>query len=76
MIPSTTAPFPRIRGGDPFGDITYNYEEDLFPAYAGVIPRLQESRRYWITFPRIRGGNPMSEAFFGKMHPFSPHTRG
>ena len=30
----------------------------LFPAYAGVIPRWEQSSKEFITFPRLRGGDP------------------
>ena len=35
-------------------------EEQLFPAYAGVIPAEPERGRLRGSFPRIRGGDPMS----------------
>ena len=33
-------------------------EEQLFPAYAGVIPSLSRHRRSSAAFPRTRGGDP------------------
>ena len=51
-------------------------EEQLFPAYAGVIP----STCLWpvsnAAFPRTRGGDPSLQWAFCALHLFSPHTRG
>ena len=51
-------------------------EEQLFPAYAGVIPSpLTETNRAQ-SFPRIRGGNPSFQIVTRLSLFFSPHTRG
>ena len=51
-------------------------EEQLFPAYAGVIPPSSVPIQSGSAFPRIRGGDPgmleASQTFSG----FSPHMRG
>ena len=39
-IRDKVATFPRIRGGDPEFFRDENVDNALFPAYAGVIPRL------------------------------------
>lgn len=51
-------------------------EEQLFPAYAGVIPAKATVTYADDTFPRTRGGDP--NATFARMCNgiFSPHTRG
>ena len=51
-------------------------EEQLFPAYAGVIPAGACLRRCRPAFPRIRGGDPPAEWIFRAKNYFSPHTRG
>ena len=53
-------------------------EEQLFPAYAGVIPRcLDIAERLFCAFPRIRGGDPMHVlGLLSVSANFSPHTRG
>ena len=51
-------------------------EEQLFPAYAGVIPRLAVRRLRSSAFPRIRGGDPGMSLPASKVNFFSPHTRG
>ena len=51
-------------------------EEQLFPAYAGVIPPADSPRTQNRTFPRIRGGDPMSMKASSITGYFSPHTRG
>ena len=51
-------------------------EEQLFPAYAGVIPRLAVRRLRSSAFPRIRGGDPIRRSLPGFGLLFSPHTRG
>ena len=48
----------------------------LFPAYAGVIPKLLSVLRYAIPFPRIRGGDPMQRSDLTVYEHFSPQTRG
>ena len=50
--------------------------DELFPAYAGVIP-MQSMYDYGNnTFPRIRGGDPMCTYSATEHGYFSPHTRG
>lgn len=51
-------------------------EEQLFPAYAGVIPLLLFQPFLVSTFPRIRGGDPDKLRPYGVRRCFSPHTRG
>ena len=51
-------------------------EEQLFPAYAGVIPASWAAVRVPRTFPRIRGGDPHFSVWFFAISDFSPHTRG
>ena len=48
----------------------------LFPAYAGVIPRIAAGQLFFETFPRIRGGDPDCTDEAGILCIFSPHTRG
>ena len=51
-------------------------EEQLFPAYAGVIPVRKEEARETGPFPRIRGGDPIQNLELIIRQVFSPHTRG
>ena len=51
-------------------------EEQLFPAYAGVIPSVTHGASFTLTFPRTRGGDPLGEQPVKKKEIFSPHTRG
>ena len=51
-------------------------EEQLFPAYAGVIPTMYRSSQTLGTFPRIRGGDPVVRIVWSRLNRFSPHTRG
>ena len=51
-------------------------EEQLFPAYAGVIPRQGPLPSTARAFPRIRGGDPIHEYHQMCATAFSPHTRG
>ena len=51
-------------------------EEQLFPAYAGVIPDLLDPQPCFSTFPRICGGDPGIPAGWYAASTFSPHTRG
>ena len=51
-------------------------EEQLFPAYAGVIPSRTWSSLSDRSFPRIRGGDPEWFRDENLQQPFSPHTRG
>ena len=82
MIPADAVPFPqlypfpRTRGGDPvdLNVTTRNYP--LFPARAGVIPKLLSVLRYAIPFPRTCGGDPETSAMGVEVQCFSPHTRG
>ena len=48
----------------------------LFPAYAGVIPTVENQKKPTETFPRIRGGDPIRLSFRMFIFFFSPHTRG
>ena len=48
----------------------------LFPAHAGVIPKLEIMGRKGSPFPRTRGGDPMRLSFRIFIFFFSPHTRG
>ena len=51
-------------------------EEQLFPAYAGVIPSAAHLAVGVRPFPRIRGGDPGIIAEGAIRSGFSPHTRG
>ena len=51
-------------------------EEQLFPAYAGVILTKRISTRFRKPFPRIRGGDPAENHPEFLSTDFSPHTRG
>ena len=51
-------------------------EEQLFPAYAGVIPELAAAVRQPPAFPRTRGGDPDERRESRMNRNFSPHTRG
>ena len=52
------------------------YDNELFPAYAGVIPSYMLTLENHTTFPRIRGGDPMVTSEMRSTYAFSPHTRG
>ena len=69
-------PFPRIRGGDPYGADLMVALYGLFPAYAGVILLHHFSPVWRLAFPRIRGGDPFVSAEGTAVVDFSPHTRG
>ena len=51
-------------------------EEQLFPAYAGVIPWTIRQFSPKKTFPRTRGGDPLAQDLRTAGWLFSPHTRG
>ena len=51
-------------------------EEQLFPAYAGVIPFAGLCPASAYSFPRIRGGDPIVRKASFDPQFFSPHTRG
>ena len=51
-------------------------EEQLFPAYAGVIPGAGLSPCKYHSFPRTRGGDPRDRLCGIIDTIFSPHTRG
>ena len=51
-------------------------EEQLFPAYAGVIPTQPLHECATGSFPRIRGGDPGRTIRVNRTVNFSPHTRG
>ncbi len=51
-------------------------EEQLFPAYAGVIPYRIVKGCKATAFPRIRGGDPTGGKNYKPGKNFSPHTRG
>lgn len=51
-------------------------EEQLFPAYAGVILDFFQRRQEHLAFPRIRGGDPYKAGRAAAENGFSPHTRG
>ena len=51
-------------------------EEQLFPAYAGVIPGSCGATSRPKPFPRIRGGDPKLEDYMEKKSAFFPHARG
>lgn len=51
-------------------------EEQLFPAYAGVILHLSGERALLRAFPRIRGGDPRDRLCGIIDTIFSPHARG
>lgn len=51
-------------------------EEQLFPAYAGVIPARPAGAWPCIAFPRTRGGDPKVKELETTATAFSPHTRG
>ena len=48
----------------------------LFPAHAGVIPRLGADLSAVTAFPRTRGGDPKGYRDGKEEGDFSPHTRG
>ena len=48
----------------------------LFPAYAGVIPRLYALADLEVSFPRLRGGDPRKREHQPAIAAFSPPTRG
>ena len=48
----------------------------LFPAHAGVIPRMNRNNEAHFTFPRTRGGDPKTTRRMPLYSVFSPHTRG
>ena len=50
--------------------------DELFPAYAGVIPTATSPARAAAAFPRIRGGDPGLTLPVLLWVGFSPHTRG
>ena len=50
--------------------------DNLFPAYAGVIPGLCAPSLWRTPFPRIRGGDPEVQLGEIDLQDFSPHTRG
>ena len=50
--------------------------QDLFPAYAGVIPKQNHKGPVETAFPRTRGGDPQKCEIAQKLIDFSPHTRG
>ena len=51
-------------------------EEQLFPAYAGVILVRGQERHLFFAFPRTRGGDPDIAEVEVLAQAFSPHTRG
>lgn len=51
-------------------------EEQLFPAYAGVIPSCEKQVSTRSSFPRTRGGDPAAVLKSDDADVFSPHTRG
>ena len=55
-------------------------EEQLFPAYAGVIPARPAGAWPCIAFPRTRGGDPVSQVIqtsgFSELRTTFPRTRG
>ena len=51
-------------------------EDQLFPAYAGVILKKIQEQIFKKAFPRIRGGDPEKFASYYMALDFSPHTRG
>ena len=71
-----SAPFPRIRGGDPPRGQTGRHRRPLFPAYAGVILAAAKDMEDVYSFPRIRGGDPATGRGCCCLRYFSPHTRG
>ena len=50
--------------------------QQLFPAYAGVIPIILALAIINQAFPRIRGGDPRNANNANHRDIFSPHTRG
>ena len=50
--------------------------QNLFPAYAGVIPVLETKERVTKAFPRLRGGDPRLFTDICELRDFSPPTRG
>jgi len=48
----------------------------VFPAYAGVILKLDKLLSVDIGVPRIRGGDPIIGFRLGETFWCSPHTRG
>ena len=49
---------------------------ELFPAYAGVIPKFKHTIIFKDAFPRLRGGDPFNFPFLPAWPDFSPPTRG
>ena len=56
--------------------LIFRYFLSLFPACAGVIPRIGISRGALSTFPRMCGGDPGVKGAGPHLHHFSPHVRG
>ena len=53
-----------------------DFENEVFPAYAGMFPRALTSAYCSSGFPRIRGDVPCNSTNGSTPAPFSPHTRG
>ncbi len=49
---------------------------ELFPAYAGVIPRSSGASATVATFPRVCGGDPVIGGEISEKENFSPRMRG
>ena len=48
----------------------------LFPAWAGVIPAIEQVAQCVVTFPRMGGGDPDYDKRKARTSGFSPHGRG
>ena len=51
-------------------------QKTVFPAYAGMIPRLYLAPYAHLGVPRIRGDDPLNDAIWYVGLMCSPHTRG
>ena len=56
--------------------LIFRYFLSLFPACAGVIPKIVLPFFLGITFPRMRGGDPHGWPLSLESMYFSPHARG
>ena len=56
--------------------LIFRYFLSLFPACAGVIPKLALRHHIIGSFPRMCGGDPPKKSSTLVNMPFSPHVRG
>ena len=50
--------------------------EQVFPAYAGMIPNTARCSQHRFGVPRIRGDDPGTDIHYNDNGQCSPHTRG